>query len=142
MSTSGTTSGSQQPGAAVAAPANALPAACAENSGAGTATGALPVVRISKASFDPDDYERVNRALDEVQSSLIPAIRRLGGLLHFYAGIDRESGTMINVSVWTSLEAAEQMNGLREMQVAGETFVRMGARFDRPIVNYGSIWMI
>ena len=77
----------------------------------------------------------------KVSGYLIPAIQRLPGLVHFYAGVSPE-GSMVNVSVWDSEEHAAQMDRLKEMTVdargemeaAGVTFI--------PIVNYPISWTI
>jgi hypothetical protein len=34
------------------------------------------------------------------------------GLVHYYVGIDREMGTITNVSLWDSLEHARGLDGL------------------------------
>jgi hypothetical protein len=103
---------------------------------------AMPVVRISRGSFAPERYEEVKLRLDASQESLIPAIRKLAGCLHYWAGIDRESSTMVNVSVWQSLADAEQMQTLAPMRALAEEFSRMGVRFERPIVNYQALWAV
>ncbi len=60
----------------------------------------MPVVRISRGSFKPEDYERIKVRLDESEQTLVPTIRTLGGCLHYWAGIDPTTNTMVNVSVW------------------------------------------
>ena len=102
----------------------------------------MSVVRISKGSFPADAYAEVSRRLDESQHSLVPAIQRLHGLVGFYAGADPASNTMVNVSVWTSLDAAEQMASLPEMLALAGEFIELGVRFERPIVNYTALWQI
>jgi quinol monooxygenase YgiN len=64
---------------------------------------ALPVLRISRGSFAASDYARARTRLDEAQRSLVPAIQQLRGCLHYWAGVDAASNTMVNVSVWASL---------------------------------------
>jgi hypothetical protein len=106
------------------------------------ATVGGPIVRISRGSFAPEAYEQVRHRLDAAQESLIPAIRRLGGCLHYFAAIDRESSTMVNVSVWRSLVDAQQMQTLAPMLALAEAFSREGVRFERPIINYETLWQI
>jgi quinol monooxygenase YgiN len=103
---------------------------------------ARPVVRISKGSFAPAQYEAVRARLDAAQESLVPAIRQLAGCLHYFAAIDRESGSMVNVSVWRSLADAQQMQTLGPMLALAEAFAREGVRFERPIINYETLWTI
>lgn len=102
----------------------------------------MPIVRISRGSFAPENYEAIKARLDAARESLVPAIRRLAGCLHFFAAIDRESGSMVNVSVWRSLADAEQMQTLAPMLALAEDFAREGVRFERPIVNYETLWAI
>jgi quinol monooxygenase YgiN len=102
----------------------------------------LSIVRISRASFPPERYETIKARLDEAQKSLVPAIRELTGCLHYFAAIDRDSSTMINVSVWRSLADARQMQTFEPMLALAEEFRREAVQFERPIINYESIWEI
>jgi hypothetical protein len=104
--------------------------------------GALPVVRVSRGSFAPEQYESVKQRLDEARKSLIPAIKKLRGLLHYYAGIDPESNTMINVSVWKTLADAKQMENVQPMRDLAGEFIAAGVSFERPISNYETLWKI
>jgi hypothetical protein len=101
-----------------------------------------PIVRISRASFAPERYEAVKSRLDAAQVSLVPAIRSLAGCLHYFAAIDRESSSMVNVSVWRSLADARQMQTLGPMLALAEDFAREGVRFERPVVNYETLWEV
>lgn len=100
------------------------------------------VVRISRGSFEASRYGEIEQRLRDSSQSLIPAIRKLPGMLHYYVGIDRESSTMVNVSVWESLAAAQQMASLEEMLALAGEFVAMGVTFERPIINYDTLWQL
>jgi hypothetical protein len=113
------------------------PAARAEK----TAVG-MPVVRISRGSFPPEKYQGIRARLDTAQTSLIPAIRQLSGCLHYFAAIDRDSSSMVNVSIWRSLADAQQMQTLPPMLALAEDFTREGVRFERPIINYQTLWAV
>ena len=102
----------------------------------------MPVVRISRGSFKPEDYERIKARLDESQQALVPAIGKLSGCMHYWAGIDRTTNTMVNVSVWKSLADAEQMDTLAPMLALAGGFVKLGVVFERPIANYEILWQI
>lgn len=102
----------------------------------------LPIVRISRGSFAPDKYEAIKGRLDAAQESLVPAIRQLSGCLHYFAAIDRESSSMVNVSVWRSLADAQQMQTLGPMLRLAEDFTQQGVRFERPIINYETLWAV
>jgi hypothetical protein len=102
----------------------------------------MAIVRISRGSFPPEKYETIRIRLDAAQNSLVPAIRLLTGCLHYFAAIDRDSSSMVNVSVWRSLADAQQMQTLGPMLVLAEEFTREGVRFERPIINYETLWQI
>jgi quinol monooxygenase YgiN len=101
-----------------------------------------PIVRISRGSFPPESYDQIRQRLDAAQESLIPAIRQLAGCLHYFAAIDRESSSMVNVSVWRSLSDAQQMQTLAPMLALAEAFAREGVSFERPVINYETVWEI
>jgi quinol monooxygenase YgiN len=99
-------------------------------------------VRISKGSYSPELHTKVSARLDASAESLVPAIRRLSGCVSYSVGSDADSNTMVNVSVWDTLEHAQAMSSLAEMTALGEEFARMGVKFERPIVNYAVMWQI
>lgn len=107
---------------------------------------ALPrssVVRVSRVLFDPSTYDEVVTMDRSTSDYLIPAIKRLPGLLHWFAGVSPE-GTFVQISVWDSEEHASQMNGLKEMFVdARADFSSIGVSFDAEhasIVHYPLTW--
>jgi gamma-glutamylcyclotransferase (GGCT)/AIG2-like uncharacterized protein YtfP len=106
--------------------------------------GSLPVtafVRVSRASFDPNRFAEVDAMNMKTSAYLIPAVRRLPGLIHFYAGVSPE-GSAVHVSVWDSGEHAAQLDHLKEMVVdARREAEAVGVTF-HPIVNYPVNWTI
>lgn len=100
------------------------------------------VVRLSKGRFDADQYPVVRQRLDDAAQTLVPAIRALHGCLHFWAGIDPVSNTLVNVSTWASMEDAQQMDTLAPMLALAGEFSKLGVTFERPIANYESLWEI
>ncbi|RMI30652.1 hypothetical protein [Nocardia stercoris] len=99
------------------------------------------VVRVARASFDPNRFAEVDAVNTEVSRYLIPAINALPGLLYYYVGVAPE-GSMVHVSVWGTDEHATQMNRLKEIVVdARADFEAVGVTFD-PIVNYPVNWTI
>jgi hypothetical protein len=100
-------------------------------------TGA--VVRISRASFDPIRFAEVDAMSKKTSEYIIPAIRRLAGLIHFYAGVSPK-GSIVQVSVWDSDEHAAQLDRLKEMVVDGRRDMEaVGVTFT-PIFNYPIDW--
>ena len=73
---------------------------------------------------------------------LEPGIRQMRGLIHFYAGEDEAANSLTNVSVWRTLEDARQLDTFQPMLDLGKVFTTKGATFERPIVNYASLWEI
>ncbi len=107
-------------------------------------TESLPagaVVRVSRATFDPSRFVEVDAMNMKTSEYLIPAIERLPGLIHFYAGVSPE-GSIVQVSIWDTDEHATQLNHLTEMTIdaRGEAEA-VGVAFT-PIVAYPVGWSI
>jgi hypothetical protein len=102
---------------------------------------ATAVVRVSRGSFDPGRFAEVDAVNKKVSEYLIPAIGRLPGLIHFYAGVSPE-GSIVNVSVWDSDENAAQMDRLKEMTVDARGEMQAADVAFIPIVNYPVNWTI
>lgn len=100
-----------------------------------------PVVRISRGHFSSDRYDEVRRFIEAAAESLIPAIKELRGLIYYHAGVDPVTNTVVNVSIWTDLEAAKQMETLAAMLAQRPLAEQAGAQFD-PIANYEPLWSI
>jgi len=99
-------------------------------------------VRISKGSYPPAMHAEFTRRMADAGRVLIPAIQRMPGCLSYYAATDEASSTMIKVSVWDTLEHAQAMATLPEMAALAQEFIALGAQFERPIVNYRSLWQL
>jgi len=63
------------------------------------------VVRVSRASFDPSRFAEVDAVSQKTSEYIIPAIRPLPGLIHFYSGVSPK-GSVVQVSVWDTDEHA------------------------------------
>src|SRR5436190_10081953 len=100
---------------------------------------ALPIVRVSRGRFDPGRYEEIKQELTASSESLVPAIQALPGMLHYYVGIDAVTSTMVNVSIWDSLEHAQQMSTLAPMLALATSFRALGVEF-APIANHETLW--
>jgi quinol monooxygenase YgiN len=99
------------------------------------------IVRVSRGRFDPGTHNEVAERLSRAQDQLVPAIRRLPGLVSYHAAIDRTSGTLVNISVWERLEHAQAMGTLKEMSDLRAVFESLGVTFE-PIVNDENLWSI
>ncbi len=99
------------------------------------------VVRVSRGNFDPANFTEVEKMTRDTGDYLMPAIRRLGGLIDYYAGASKE-GSMVHVSVWETGDHADQMGRLKEMIVdARRDAEAVGVTFI-PIVNYPIAWLL
>ena len=98
------------------------------------------VVRVSLGWFPPEKVDEVARHMDYSGQPLGEAIRRLPGLISYHSGIDRERHAVVNVSLWESVAAAEQMGTLQQMLDQGAALTRLGVEFVRPIPNCGTVW--
>jgi len=100
---------------------------------------ATAVVRVSRGTFDPGRFAAAEAMNSKTSEYLIPAIRRLPGLIRYYTGVSPE-GSIVAVSLWDSDEHAAQLNQLKEMIVdaRGEAEA-VGVTFT-PIVNYPISW--
>src|SRR4051794_6135445 len=93
------------------------------------------VVRISRATFDPTRFDEVEAMSKKTATYIVPALRPLSGLLHFYSGIS-PNGSMVQISIWDTDEHAAQLNDLKEMAVYGRRDLEsVGVTFT-PIVHY------
>ena len=97
------------------------------------------VVRVSRASFDPSRFAEVEAASKKTSQYIIPAIRRLPGLLHFYAGASPK-GSIVQVSVWDTDEHAAQLDHLKEMVVDGRRDMEAAGVTFTPIFNHPIDW--
>jgi hypothetical protein len=96
-------------------------------------------VRISILTIPTGRIDEAADAMRDAEQAL-GGIRQLKGLRAYFAGVDRACSQLTNVSVWDSLEHAEQMNTFRPMLELGERFAADGATFLRPIPNFECLW--
>ena len=73
---------------------------------------------------------------------LRPGIEAMRGLLAFYAGADEATSSLTNVSIWSTPTDAKQLDTFQPMLDLGKTFAAHGATFERPIMNYSTLWQL
>ena len=100
------------------------------------------IVRISKGAYPAHRHDEITARLAASSTNLVPAIRALPGCLSYFVGSDAGSATMVNVSVWDSLEHAHAMSTLAPMLALAGEFVALGVVFERPIINYPVLWQL
>jgi hypothetical protein len=124
----------------LAAAAGIAPSAAGAHEKNGRWDVAAPVIRISLGTFESDKAAIVEAKLIESKAALETGIRAMRGNLGFYVGIDRRNNAISNVSIWDSVDAAEQMATFQPMLDLARTFVALGVQFQRPILNLTTLW--
>jgi hypothetical protein len=100
------------------------------------------VVRVSILRCEPSRFAELKRMMSEAESILAPGIRALRGCRAYVAGADVTSSSLSNVSIWDTLDDARQMERFQPMLDLGKRFLDAGAAFERPIMNYATLWHI
>jgi hypothetical protein len=101
-----------------------------------------PVVRVSIVRCAAHLFAQVREMMIAADPVLRPGIEAMPGLLAFYTGADEATSSLSNVSVWTDLASARQLDTFQPMLDLGKTFVAKGATFERPIMNYTTLWQL
>ena len=99
-----------------------------------------PVVRVSILRCEAAQFTRMRQMMAEAEALLRPGIEAMPGLLAYYAGADEATHSLTNTSVWDTLEHAKQLDHFQPMLDAGQRFASEGATFERPIMNYATLW--
>lgn len=102
----------------------------------------MPVIRISFLRCKPEQYAEFRDLMRDSVTALGPAVKALPGLLHYHSGESEADASFTNVSFWTSMEAAKQMDTLEPMMKLVKEFIAKGGTPVRPIVNYTQEWEI
>ena len=101
-----------------------------------------PVIRISIGKFDADRAGVIEAKLVESKARLESGVRAMRGNLAYYAGIDHANNAMHNVSLWQSVADANQMSTFAPMLALADEFTALGVRFERPILNFETLWQL
>jgi hypothetical protein len=101
-----------------------------------------PVVRVSILRCEPERFAELRQMMMDADPVLRPGIEAMPGLLGYYAGADEATSSLTNVSLWTGLDAAKQMDTFQPMLELGKAFAAKGATFERPIMNYATLWQL
>ena len=75
----------------------------------------MPCVRISILRCDPDQFAEMRQMMADAEATLAPGIRALPGLIHVYTGLDEDTCSLSNISVWQSLNGAKQLDTFQPM---------------------------
>lgn len=98
------------------------------------------VIRVSILRCKLDQFPRFRQMMSDAEAVLAPGIQKMSGVRAYFAGSDEATSSLSNVSVWDTLENAKQMDRFQPMLDLGKTFADAGATFERPIMNYATLW--
>ncbi len=98
-------------------------------------------VRINRGTFDAVKTQDVIEMLLKTEEKLSPALKKLPGLQSYQTGIDAEHGTMIAISTWDTMEHAQLLSQMPEMNELRSNFQQYGIVFD-PISTYDILWQV
>jgi hypothetical protein len=101
-----------------------------------------PVVRVSILRCAPEKFAEIQQMMIEADSVLRSGIEAMPGLISFYAGADEVTSSLTNVSIWKTLDDAKQLDTFQPMLDLGKIFVQKGVTFERPIMNYLTLWQL
>jgi len=99
-----------------------------------------PVVRVSILRCEAAQYVQLRQMMIDAEATLRPGIEAMPGLLAYYAGADEATHSLTNTSIWDTLEHAQQLDHFQPMLDSGKRFAAEGATFERPIMNYATLW--
>lgn len=101
-----------------------------------------PIVRVSVLRCALDRFLDMREMMRAAEKALRPGIEQMRGLLAYYGGADEATSSLTNVSIWTDLASAKQMDTFQPMLDLVREFAAKGATFDRPIMNYATLWQL
>lgn len=101
-----------------------------------------PVVRVSILRCQPEHFAELRQMSIAAEPVLRPGIEAMPGFISFYFGADEETLSLANVSLWTSVEAAKQLDTFQPMLNLAKPFIAKGAVFERPIMNHSTLWQL
>ena len=100
------------------------------------------VVRVSILRCKPEQFAEFREMMARSQSRLTPGISKMPGLIAYFAGVDEATSSLTNVSIWHTVAYAQQMDSFQPMLELGREFAAKGALFERPIMNYTTLWQL
>lgn len=98
-----------------------------------------PVVRVATNHMPESKMDELTEMMRNAEDEL-KGILALKGLRSYFAGVDRARSELVNVSVWDSVEDAEQMTTFQPMLDLAARFATHGVTFVRPVPNFEFLW--
>jgi hypothetical protein len=98
-------------------------------------------VRCLRGRFAAERYDDVSARLTEIQEKLTPAIRKLPGLIDYYAGIDRAANIAMSVSVWDTAEHAAGLEKIAAGSKARKAMADAGVEWDPVDTFFVGFWV-
>jgi hypothetical protein len=90
----------------------------------------------------PEKFAEFRHLMIDADPILRRGIEAMPGLISYYAGADETTSSLTNVSIWQTLDHAKQMDTFQPMLDLGKAFAQKGALFERPIMNYTTLWQL
>lgn len=98
-------------------------------------------VRVSRGTFPERRYKAIEKHLHVIGPTLAPAVRELPGLIDYYAAIDRESRTIIQISLWLTEKHATALETFPAIIAARTEFEALGLVWE-PTIIYNVAWWV
>jgi hypothetical protein len=99
----------------------------------------VTVARTSILTIPPEHLDRAAARMAGAEVEL-RGIHELPGMIAFFAGVDRSTSQLVNISFWESDDAARQMTTFQPMLDLASEFAGFDATFLRPVPNFELLW--
>ncbi len=96
---------------------------------------------INRGTFEVAKAHDVIEMLRASEEQLAPALKQLPGLQSYQTRVDTKRGAMIAISIWDTIEHAQSLGQLPEMNALRSTFQWYGIVFE-PISTYDILWHV
>jgi len=98
------------------------------------------VVPVALVRCDPKNFALISDKMQQSEKELRPGIETMPGLLAYYRGADADTRTLTNVSLWDTVEYANQTNTFEPMSRLAQELIDIGGRPERPVMNHVTQW--
>jgi hypothetical protein len=98
-------------------------------------------VRVSRGTFPEKRYKAIAKHQKAIEPTLAPAVRELPGLIDYYAAIDRDSRTLIRISLWVTADQATALGEFAPIVNTRTEFEGLGVVWE-PTITYEVDWWV
>ena len=100
----------------------------------------VPVICVSLVRAAPARFETFRELMSRSRAAFASGLQSMPGARSYLAGADPVTGSLINVSLWDTLEDARRMESFRPMHDLALQFAELGAWFERPVMRHATLW--